>query len=237
MVNLIAEKDYFNIGVYKITNLINNKVYIGSTTSSFKERFRQHRKYLRGNYHHSNKLQNAWNKYGSENFIFEVVEVTDKSTARTREGYWIQYFDSFKNGYNVTLSVNGGVLGTKLTLEHKQRISKANIGNKNRLNLLHDQQTKESISMSVIRFNSSNSEAALKAKNNRRNKIIELNKTMFNILKKKPVLQIDVQTNKIIKEWTSSKDAGENLSIYPTSITKVCKGKGKTAGGFKWSYK
>lgn len=237
MINLLTENNKLSIGVYKITNLINNKVYVGSTLSSFKERFRQHRKYLRGNYHHSSKLQNAWNKYGGDNFTFDVIEITDNLTTRIRESYWIEYFNSFKNGYNATLSVNGGVIGTKLTPEHRQKISQANIGNSHRLNILHNQKTKESISKSVINFNKSNSDAALKAKENRRNKIIEMNKLIFNQLNKIPILQIDSNTNQVIKEWSSASDAGKALNIFPTTITKVCKGNGKLSGGFKWSYK
>jgi len=59
--------------IYKIRNVVNNKFYVGSTTST-RERFRNHRKMLRGNRHHCLHLQASWNKYGEDCFKFEVVE-------------------------------------------------------------------------------------------------------------------------------------------------------------------
>jgi len=60
--------------VYKITNKINNKFYIGRT-KNFKERKRNHIRLLTNNKHHCIHLQNAWNKYGEENFLFEQFKI------------------------------------------------------------------------------------------------------------------------------------------------------------------
>jgi group I intron endonuclease len=68
--------------IYKIRNVVNNKFYVGSTTST-RERFRNHRKMLRGNRHHCLHLQASWNKYGEDCFKFEVVE-----TAVSEEMLW-----------------------------------------------------------------------------------------------------------------------------------------------------
>lgn len=62
--------------IYKISNLVNDKFYVGSTTNK-KVRFRQHRKLLRGNRHHCKHLQAAWNKYGEAKFDFLVIEEVD----------------------------------------------------------------------------------------------------------------------------------------------------------------
>lgn len=59
--------------IYKIRNVTNQKFYVGSTTNK-RERFRNHRKQLRGGRHHCPHLQAAWDKYGEECFVFEVVE-------------------------------------------------------------------------------------------------------------------------------------------------------------------
>jgi hypothetical protein len=53
----------------------------------------------------------------------------------------------------------------------------------------------------------------------------------------KAVLQIDRFTDKVIQEWQSSMEAQSNLGICHSNILKVCNGKRKTAGGFKWIYK
>lgn len=64
--------------IYKITNLVNDKFYVGSTINK-KVRFRQHRRFLRQNRHHCKHLQAAWNLYGESKFTFEVVESVDIS--------------------------------------------------------------------------------------------------------------------------------------------------------------
>lgn len=59
-------------GIYKITNIINNKIYIGSSTD-IKKRWHGHKYDLRKNKHCNTHLQNAWNKYGEDNFKFEII--------------------------------------------------------------------------------------------------------------------------------------------------------------------
>lgn len=85
--------------IYKITNKINGKSYIGQTTD-YKRRFQEHKSLDYGT--EDNKLlYRAFRKYGIENFTFEVIE--DKTSCyNQREQYWIKYYDSFKNGYNMT---------------------------------------------------------------------------------------------------------------------------------------
>lgn len=98
-----------SIGIYKITNLINNKVYIGSTRVSFRDRWSKHKSKLRKNDHHSKHLQSAFNKYGEESFKFEVIkdmkgfEVSDILNA---EEYYIEKYKSYYRefGYNMTSS-------------------------------------------------------------------------------------------------------------------------------------
>jgi group I intron endonuclease len=65
--------------IYKIRNVVNGKFYVGSTTDT-RERFRNHRKMLRGNRHHCRHLQASWNKYGEDCFKFDVQEVVEDAT-------------------------------------------------------------------------------------------------------------------------------------------------------------
>jgi len=62
-----------NCGIYIIRNLVNNKIYIGSSVN-IKRRFSQHKSTLRHNTHRNKHLQNAWNKYGEINFEFVILE-------------------------------------------------------------------------------------------------------------------------------------------------------------------
>jgi group I intron endonuclease len=66
-------------GVYKITNETNDKIYYGSATESFKQRWNGHIKELNKNIHSNCHLQNAWNLYGADAFKFEIILVVDEA--------------------------------------------------------------------------------------------------------------------------------------------------------------
>jgi len=94
-------------GIYKIKNITNNKVYIGSSVNIHK-RWEEHKTKLRNNKHHSYKLQRAWNKYGQDNFIFETIDIFNGEIKELREleQDYLDLFKSydFKYGYNVSES-------------------------------------------------------------------------------------------------------------------------------------
>lgn len=93
-----------NKGVYIIINVVNKKVYVGSTTNSFTKRFYDHKRKLRKGVHNNEHLQNAWNKYGEDSFIFSILEVIeDNITIRNREKYYIDFYNSCNRefGYNI----------------------------------------------------------------------------------------------------------------------------------------
>ena len=99
--------------IYIINNTINDKVYIGQTTLDIEDRFKQHikkstlksRKY---------KLYNAMKKYGVENFYIGKVESNIPiKDLDYKEIYYIEKYDSFKNGYNSTKGGDGRVVNKK----------------------------------------------------------------------------------------------------------------------------
>lgn len=104
-------------GIYKIINKVNNKCYVGQVGKgigkTFETRWNEHLRDLRRNKHINrngkpDKLQNAWNKYGEDNFTFDILEVIENlELLDEREVYWIEYYDSFKNGYNQTKGGEG----------------------------------------------------------------------------------------------------------------------------------
>lgn len=97
--------------IYKIENLINHKVYIGQTIMNVKDRWYRHCE-ING-VSESEKampIKRAILKYGKENFSFEAVEEVPKDSLDDREKYWIDKFDSYRNGYNATV---GGKSGSK----------------------------------------------------------------------------------------------------------------------------
>jgi group I intron endonuclease len=87
-------------GIYTITCLANNKIYVGSTTRLFCQRWGDHKAMLNKGKHTNIHLQRAWNKYGSEAFVFEILELCDKEFILSIEQYWINMLDSYSKGFN-----------------------------------------------------------------------------------------------------------------------------------------
>ncbi len=182
---IIDNKEYYGI-IYKIQNKITNEIYIGQTTHprGFNGRYdfkgngieRVYKKLLGNqerNERHNQHLRRSIKKFGFD--AFEVIEVFD--TAETleklneKESYYINLFDSYKNGYNQSFggdSVSG----------YERPKSKD-------------------------------------CKNSKR------------------ICQISLD-GELIKVWDCATDASNELNIDQSSISMVCKGKRKIAGGFVW---
>lgn len=97
--------------IYLITNLLNNKKYVGQTIKSPKDRWKEHiYRGLSNRWYETSAITKAIHKYGVNNFDFQVIEECDKYLLNEREEYWIQYYDTFNNGYNSTKGgqLNGG---------------------------------------------------------------------------------------------------------------------------------
>jgi len=96
--------------IYKITNLINGKCYIGLDTGPCEElrRWNSHKSGYK-THKGKSKLYNAFKKYGIENFICEIID-NSKTAAelRIREEFWIKTLNTCKSGYNILPSANGG---------------------------------------------------------------------------------------------------------------------------------
>ena len=92
--------------IYKITNIINNKSYIGQTIKTAEERWKEHKAHAFGSHpNDQNKtLYKAIRKYGVENFTFEVLQDNIETFEQLdkAEIYWIDYYNSFVKGYNET---------------------------------------------------------------------------------------------------------------------------------------
>jgi group I intron endonuclease len=88
-------------GIYKITNINNNKVYIGKS-KDIDKRISQHKSDLTFNNHDNYKLQIDYNKYGKDSFKYETLEeVQNYNKLSERERYYINLYDSINTGYNI----------------------------------------------------------------------------------------------------------------------------------------
>lgn len=113
-------------GIYQILNINNGKRYIGLSTDIY-TRWQQHRKTLDNQTHRNIHLQRAWNLYGRDSFDFSILELCEPEELAGREIFWIQHYDSFNNGYNMT----GGGDGTSdvvFSEERNRKISEAQKG-------------------------------------------------------------------------------------------------------------
>lgn len=143
--NMIEFKKYNNIlqfnyneyrgkaGIYKITNKINNKCYIGQSIN-LAIRIRAHIRYIKRD-SENQVIYRAIRKYGAENFYIEVLTILPpheklKQNLDLCEKIYIQAYDSYNNGYNSTLGGDGGMLGYHMTEQQKLNKSLAQKGKK-----------------------------------------------------------------------------------------------------------
>jgi len=123
--------------IYKITNIQNNKVYIGQTIRPIKDRFHRHINDAMNNILDTH-FARAIRKYGKDNFIIEEIDsATSQDELNKLEQYWIQYYNSVENGYNETDAISkcGGNTYQSKTEEEmdiiKEKIRKTKMGSKN----------------------------------------------------------------------------------------------------------
>lgn len=94
--------------IYKISTSCSDKIYIEKTQQSIQNRYQEHvKQYRNGVKYH---LYNAMRKYGVDTFQVNLIEECDNDILNEREKYWIQHYDSFYNGYNMTLGGEGNAL-------------------------------------------------------------------------------------------------------------------------------
>ena len=92
--------------IYRIYNLETNESYVGQTVKDIQYRFKEHireaKRSLRGEKREFSYFHRLLLYYGEENFTVELLEEVPDSLADEREMYWIEYYDSYFQGYNST---------------------------------------------------------------------------------------------------------------------------------------
>jgi group I intron endonuclease len=98
-------------GIYKIINIVNNKFYVGSAVD-LKRRKTRHFSELRTGKHNNSKLQNAWNKYGEQAFVFVVVEELNlEADLLAAENVWLKEHVSKEYCYNIGVDATAPMMG------------------------------------------------------------------------------------------------------------------------------
>ena len=133
-------------GLYYIENLKDGKKYVGQSIDILKEWKNKHLNNLRKNKHHNSYLQNAYNKYGEENFVHTIIEKCEKEELNDKECYYILKYESHfsENGYNISWGGNNSKIGMKHTEQTKQKMSKSRKGKS------PSQEWRDNLSMSLM---------------------------------------------------------------------------------------
>lgn len=244
-------------GVYKITNNINGKVYIGQSIN-IKARWKDHIHALNRNDSRCTLLQRAWNKYKQENFFFEILELCSEDMLDEVETKYIDMYDACKNGYNIESGGNVNKhlsdetkqklreshLGMKMSDETRKKMSESRIGEKNPMyGQTHSETTRKKISDSkkgkpghpctdyqkeCLRLANLGKEVSEET----RRKISEANKGNIPHNKNSRIVYC-IELEKIFNNPSS---ASKELCISSSNIIACCEKIRKTCGGYHWMY-
>lgn len=244
------------IGIYKITNKTNGKIYVGQSID-IEERWKQHRwKAFNCNeigYHSA--IHAAMRKHGLDNFVYEVLEQCAAEELDEKERYWINLLNCVApNGYNILSGGQKYRKSTKTCLVCKKcgkEITKESIsGMCHSCVQLKCDISKEELQNALIQNNGNFalvgriyglSDNAIRKRCQHFG--LPFHSTDYKTPKalkepyETPVRQIDINTNEIIQVFCSANEAARSLGkAKGNHITEVCRGKGKTAYGYRWEY-
>ena len=214
-------------GIYKITNNVNEKVYIGQSIN-IKLRWKDHINALNRDDSSCTLLQRAWNKYGQENFSFEILELCSEDMLDDMEIKYIELYDSHNNGYNIE---SGGNFQKHLSQETKQKLSdmakeRFSDTSKNPMyNKHHTDETKAKIS-------ASKKGKLLSEETKKKLSKIRMGHPGYN-KNFTPVYCIELDI-----VFSCATDAAKILGIDGTNILPCCRhdyGR-KTCGGYHWEF-
>ena len=242
--------------IYKITNNINNKLYIGQTIKTRPtDRFSQH-KYI-ANHLQTEKgnsyLHRAMANYGVNNFTFEVIEQIDNTLLNERQQYWIKFYNSLApNGYNLTQG-GSGTKGYSRSQTLNEKLKRQDSNKKFYINnpqakqkasqrtkkLWQNEEYRKKVTDSVHNFydnhpdifsGENNPMYGKKHTQEAKEKIQQAaNK------RKLKIAQLDKDTLEIIKIYDGVKDAEKALNVSHGWISKAAR-QDKVAYGYRWKF-
>ena len=223
-------------GIYKYTNKINGKIYIGQSSDIIARKSSHRNQSLYGGKDMNCPFHLAIKKYGIDNFDFEIIEECDKSLLNEREQYWIEYYNSYNNGYNATTSGNHceKETGRPLLLYDYDGNFIKEIHN------IAATARELGVSYGTVygvlegdRKSTKNFQIKYKETDDFPKKIAPYKSRQGGAY---IVLQLDKNDN-ILNEYKSVNEAARQTGCDSSAISKVCRGKLRTTGGFKWKYK
>lgn len=204
-------------GVYTITNLVNNKIYVGYATNMYRRRD-WHFCSLRAGTHTNAHLQAAYNKYGVENLVFGILEREELELLAGLEHYWCNMLNAHDRefGYNIQ-PTHPDNKPRRVSEETREKLRASHLGQKNSLESI--EKARQS-NLGKKRDPVGVAARALKKKLS---------------LKNKGVDQFDLQMN-FIKSWVSAKEIERELGYANNNISMCCRGKYNTAYKYIWRF-
>ena len=200
--------------VYKVTNMVNGKIYVGQTTTSLQKRWYQHcHKSSRCRY-----LYHAIQKYGANNFEVEQIDVArDRAELDLKEWFWIQHYGCMiPNGYNLKSG------GSTPSYSEESRL----LMSMNHADVSGSNNPRYGVHLSAVtRKKIRDSQLGKRLSDEHRLKCC------LNSTRRKAVKNIDTG-----EYFPSSRAAEKHYDLAHGTISRVCRGDGYTAGGFHWSY-
>ena len=228
-----------NSGIYKITNQINGKVYVGKA-SNLNSRKINHFWALEHNNHHNPHLQRAYNKYGKDNFVFEIICLCLKEELSLKEYEWVKKLRVNKNHLGYNIEIIDPDCKKYHSEDTKKKISASKKGFK------HSEETKQKMSSIKKGFcppkltMESARKANLGRKNSEDTKLrMSLAKKGKRIIKEKSKVDQYSLSMQYINSFESARDASEYLKIKngDIAIRACCNGRLKTAYKYIWQFK
>ena len=208
--------------IYKITNLINNKIYIGETIQPISHRWNQHiSASLNKNRHDYNSpIHNAIRKYGDNNFIVELVEECDDNIRFERESYYIEFYNSTNqaNGYNLIKEGQGGYKYSSKEIKELWNMGLTISEIKQKLNC----------SKGLV-------QRRLRGQNIPENEIKNRMSLEASIKQGEKIEQYTLN-GEFIKEWRSISYCEKETGFNQSAISQVCHQHQLSAYGFLWKF-
>lgn len=241
-------------GIYKITNNINGKIYVGQSIDIPKRIYEhKYKAFCKDDISYNSAIHNAFRKYGLDNFTFEILEEVSIKELDDKEIFYIKELNSLSpNGYNIQ---SGGQkykvhkrepnrcrncnteisYGAKLCLECCKKSQSKNIPPKEELEKLLNDDFNYTHIGNIYNVSVNTIKKWCKRYEIQKPIIEKQEKVKKQI--KKPVAQIDINTGKVIMEFNGVNEAARALGKKKSShITEVCKGRLKQAYGYSWKY-